>query len=152
MEVSYCFNSPVGPLRLREIGGELVRLEFCAAAPEKPRAGSALLREARTQLEEYFDGRRLEFDLPLAPQGSEFQRRVWRALLDIPYGQTRSYADIARQIGQPRAARAVGMANHRNPLPILIPCHRVVGQDGALTGYAGGLAVKEALLRLERRA
>ena len=101
------------------------------------------------QICEYLRGERREFDLPLAPKGTGFQRKVWEALRTIPYGQTRSYAEIAAQVGSPRACRAVGMANHRNPISILIPCHRVVGKNGGLTGYAGGLERKEILLKLE---
>jgi methylated-DNA-[protein]-cysteine S-methyltransferase len=103
-----------------------------------------------TQLAEYFDGRRREFDLPLAPDGTPFQQRVWRALLDVPYGETISYGELARRIGQRSASRAVGLANGSNPLPIVIPCHRVIGANGTLTGYGGGLAIKEQLLALER--
>ena len=105
--------------------------------------------QAKAQLSEYFAGTRQEFTLPLSPKGTPFQQKVWAALQTIPYGQTRSYGEIARQIGSPKAARAVGMANHHNPIAILIPCHRVVGQNGALTGYAGGLERKKALLQLE---
>jgi methylated-DNA-[protein]-cysteine S-methyltransferase len=104
---------------------------------------------AETQLREYFDGKRRSFELLLAPGGTEFQRSVLDALQTIPFGETRSYADIARQIGRPAAVRAVGAANGRNPLPIVIPCHRVIGADGSLTGFGGGLATKQFLLRLE---
>ena len=110
---------------------------------------TALLAEAERQLTAYFAGELREFSLPLKPAGTDFQRKVWDALREIPYGETRSYAEIAARVGCPRGYRAVGLANNRNPIPILIPCHRVVGANGALTGYAGGLAVKEALLRLE---
>jgi methylated-DNA-[protein]-cysteine S-methyltransferase len=109
----------------------------------------AFLAAARRQIAEYFAGARQVFDLPLAPAGTAFQQRVWRALLEIPYGRTESYGALAQRIGQPRAARAVGLANNRNPLPIVIPCHRVIGASGALTGYGGGLHVKERLLALE---
>ena len=107
--------------------------------------------EAAGQLAEYFSGSRREFHLPLRPRGSGFQQRVWQALQQIPYGQTRSYGQIAEAIGAPKAARAVGLACNRNPLLILIPCHRVVGRDGRLVGYAGGLDRKERLLSLEAR-
>ena len=110
------------------------------------------LPEVKRQLEQYFAGRRRKFDLRLAPQGTAFQRKVWKELLKIPYGKTLSYGSLAGRIGDPRAARAVGTANGRNPISIIIPCHRVIGSTGRLTGYAGGLKVKEALLRLERRA
>ncbi len=102
------------------------------------------------EFEAYFAGRLQRFTLPLAARGTAFQQAVWRALCDIPYGETRSYGDIARAIGKPSAVRAVGAANGRNPLSIIIPCHRVIGQNGSLTGYAGGLPIKQALLTLER--
>jgi methylated-DNA-[protein]-cysteine S-methyltransferase len=107
--------------------------------------------EVMRQLDAYFEGNLKSFDLPLAPQGSPFQQSVWRALNAIPYARTASYGDIARRIRKPQAGRAVGGAVGRNPLPIVIPCHRVIGSDGSLTGYGGGLAVKEALLALERK-
>lgn len=110
-----------------------------------------LLWQAAAELGEYFAGRRRDFTLPLAPRGTEFQQRVWSELRRIPCGETRTYGEIARAIGQPRACRAVGMANNRNPIAILIPCHRVIGRDGSLTGYAAGLNVKRQLLELERR-
>ena len=103
-----------------------------------------------SQLGEYFEGRRRQFDLPLAPAGTPFQQRVWSALLDIPYGETISYGELASRIGQKSASRAVGLANGSNPLPIVIPCHRVIGANGKLTGYGGGLPIKERLLAHER--
>ncbi len=108
-----------------------------------------LLENATAQLQEYFAGQRREFDLPLSPTGTAFQKSVWNALLSIPFGQTATYGEIACQINNPKASRAVGIANNRNPLPIFIPCHRVIGANGQLTGYAGGLAIKEYLLKLE---
>lgn len=108
-----------------------------------------LIRRAYIQMTEYMDGRRRTFDLPLAPKGTEFQKRVWQALCDIPYGQTRTYKEIAVAIGNPKAVRAVGMANNRNPLMIVVPCHRVIGSDGKMIGYAAGVDKKEFLLRLE---
>ncbi len=110
-----------------------------------------ILRRAARQIQEYFAGTRREFDLPLAPGGNPFQQRVWTLLRGIPYGQTRSYGELARRLGRPGAARAVGSANARNPLPIVVPCHRVIGADGKLTGYYGGLRLKAFLLELERR-
>ncbi len=107
------------------------------------------LADARRQLTEYFAGERTSFDLPLRPQGAPFQRRVWDALLQIPYGETASYGELARELGHPTAARAVGAANGRNPIAIVVPCHRVIGADGSLIGYAGGLECKRALLDLE---
>ncbi len=108
-------------------------------------------REAIEQLQEYFDGKRTHFDLPLDVQGTPFQMAVWNELLKIPYGSTCSYIDIARSLGKPGAARAVGMANHENPIAVVIPCHRVVGSDGSLTGYAGGLHLKKQLLGIEKQ-
>jgi methylated-DNA-[protein]-cysteine S-methyltransferase len=108
-----------------------------------------LLAEARRQFTEYFAGERTTFDLPLRPHGAPFQLRVWDALLRIPYGETASYGELARELGHPTAARAVGAANGRNPLAIVVPCHRVIGSNGTLTGYAGGLECKRALLDLE---
>ncbi|MEG0565100.1 MAG: methylated-DNA--[protein]-cysteine S-methyltransferase [Hungatella sp.] len=114
------------------------------------RRDTPLLLEARKQLQEYDIGERRHFDLPLLPAGTEFQKQVWDALCSIPYGETRSYKEIAEQVGNPHGCRAVGMANHHNPIAIVIPCHRVMGADGSLTGYAGGLDRKRQLLELER--
>ena len=146
MSVSLTVQSPIGPLTLTEEDGVLVQLCFAdlGAQEETP-----LLHQAAQELEEYFRGERREFTVPLSPKGTPFQRKCWDALLQIPYGETRSYAFQAQMIGQPRACRAVGMANHRNPLPVLIPCHRVVGKNGSLTGYAGGLNRKKRLLQIE---
>jgi methylated-DNA-[protein]-cysteine S-methyltransferase len=107
------------------------------------------LCEVVKQLKEYFDGKRKEFDVPLKLTGTDFQRSVWNALLTIPYGETRSYGEIAKLIGNPRACRAVGMANHWNPIAIIVPCHRVIGADGSLTGFGGGLTMKQQLLDIE---
>lgn len=120
-------------------------------APRRADPDHPVIAAAARQLDEYFAGTRTTFDLPLDPVGTEFQRGVWRALLTIPYGETRSYADIARAIGRPSATRAVGAANGRNPLPIVTPCHRVIGSNGRLTGFAGGLPNKQLLLALEQR-
>ena len=112
---------------------------------------SALLRQAVQQLQQYFAGERKTFTLPLAPSGTPFRQRVWQALQKIPYGETRTYKEIAVCIGNEKAARAVGQANNRNPIPILIPCHRVIGASGELVGYGGGMAIKEYLLKLEQQ-
>lgn len=106
-------------------------------------------REASNQLEAYFSGKLKSFDLKLAPEGTEFQKSVWKALYEIPYGETRTYKDIAVSVGKPKAYRAVGLANNRNPIAIIIPCHRVIGANGKLTGYASGLEIKEFLLKFE---
>ncbi len=112
---------------------------------------SELQKKALCELKEYFEGSLTEFTLPLAPEGTEFQKRVWRALCTIPYGETRSYGEIAKLIGNPKACRAVGGANNKNPIMIVIPCHRVIGADGSLVGYAGGTDIKKRLLELEGR-
>ncbi len=144
-------DSPVGPLGLVENGSALTHLFFGrAGAPEGAEVGETpLLVRAREQLSEYFAGRRTEFDLPLAPFGTEFQRQVWAALLRIPYGAKISYREMAAMAGRPRAFRAVGQANTRNPIAIIIPCHRVVGRSGQLSGFAAGVEIKDQLLRLE---
>ena len=139
-------ETPIGALTLTASADAVTAVRFGA---EGARDASTLLDAAEAQLREYFARTRRTFDLPLDPRGTAFELRVWTALRTIPYGETRSYGAIAAAIGSPRAARAVGMANHRNPLPILIPCHRVIGVDGSLTGYAGGLAAKRRLLALE---
>lgn len=131
--------------------GEVIT-RLCLPGQPVPRIAvreTPVLEEGRRQLLDYLAGRRREFDLPLAPEGTEFQQMVWKALRTIPWGETRSYGEIARAMGRPRACRAVGMANHQNPIPIFIPCHRVVGAKGQLTGYAGGLEMKRRLLELE---
>jgi len=147
--------SPVGPLLLASDGQALCLIEFetsrhPVALPAHSLDGEdATLRAARRQLDEYFAGRRRTFDLALAPRGTDFQREVWTALRDIPFGETISYAELARRVGKPSAMRAVGAANGRNPLPIVVPCHRVIGADGSLTGFGGGLPTKRFLLELE---
>ena len=147
-------TSPVGRLLL---GGEDDRLRLIRFPGERQTAESSWRRDdgafedARRQLTEYFAGQRRTFDLPLAPQATPFQAIVLEALQRIPYGHTRSYSDIAQAIGKPKAVRAVGAANARNPLPVVIPCHRVIGKDGSLTGFGGGLPTKRYLLNLERR-
>lgn len=151
MPTRLTLDTPVGRIGIVEESGALTHLLLPGAAGPKDAAPgeTPLLRRAAQELSEYFAGTRKSFGLPLGPAGTAFQKRVWDALAAIPYGETRSYGDMAAAIGSPRAGRAVGGANHRNPLPILIPCHRVVGADGSLTGYGGGLDVKRALLRLE---
>lgn len=145
-------TTPVGRLRLLSSGSELVRIEFEGReirTADQHEASDPVLVDCAAQLSEYFQGTRRVFHLPLGAAGTDFQQRVWQALGTIPYGQVRSYGDLARAIGNASAVRAVGAANGRNPLPIVVPCHRVIGSDGRLTGFAGGLGIKEALLRLE---
>ena len=139
-------STPVGVITLCQKGGALCAIRFGGTGR---RDETPLLLQAQRELEEYFAGRRTSFSVPLSIQGTEFQQRVWRALQEIPYGQTLTYGEIARRIGRPKAGRAVGMANHCNPIPIIVPCHRVVGANGRLTGYAGGLAMKKMLLEIE---
>ena len=143
------FQSPLGPLTLSGTEEAVTALSF-GALPGAGDGACPLLEEAARELDAYFQGRRRTFAVPLAPAGTPFQQRVWAELREIPFGATASYGEIAARIGNPRACRAVGMANHRNPISILIPCHRVVGSDGCLTGYGGGLERKAALLALER--
>ena len=144
--------SPLGPLRLVADGDDLIGVYLPRQpAPAAREARTPVLRRAAAQLAEYFAGARRDFDVPLAPRGTGFQQRVWRELAKIPYGQTRSYGELARSLGRPTASRAVGAANGRNPISILVPCHRVVAGTGALTGYAGGLAAKRWLLEHEAR-
>jgi O-6-methylguanine DNA methyltransferase len=148
--------SPVGPLFLAASRKGLVCLEF-EARMKKTGPGTIRLQESKQtlapylrELNEYFAGERREFSLPLDLRGTEFQLMCWRALLDIPYGETRSYRDIAQAIGYPRAYRAVGMSNNRNPVAIVVPCHRVIASSGSLCGYGGGLDIKRKLLNLEQ--
>ena len=148
-------DSPIGPLALAGRGRVLTNLRMVHQTHEPNRTGwvpdDRAFPEVVDQLGAYFAGKRTDFDLELGLAGSEFQRRVWRALLTIPYGETRSYGQVAEQIGASGAARAVGLANSRNPIAIIVPCHRVIGASGSLTGYGGGLDRKRSLLELERR-
>lgn len=165
----FFYKSPVGMLRLKAEGGYLTELivardaaqmEGCGLVGERavPMASGMdgmecadpVLWETVRQLDEYFAGKRREFSIPIKTHGTDFQERVWKALRAIPYGETRTYGQIAAQVGNPKASRAVGGANHNNPILILTPCHRVIGADGSLTGFGGGLRVKEALLALEK--
>ena len=148
-------DSPVGPMRLATDGAALRRIEFLAGHAERQAPAdwirdAAPLRTVVEQLRAYFAGALRDFDAPLAPQGTTFQQSVWRSLREIPYGATISYSDLAARVGNPRAFRAIGLANGQNPIPIVIPCHRVIGKDGTLVGYGGGLHIKETLLALER--
>ncbi len=140
----------LGPIKISEVDGFITELLFVKDTNEiSGKQKTHLLEEAEKQIKEYLDGTSRRFDLPLAAKGSEFQKAVWEALHRIPYGETRSYKQIATMIGRPDASRAVGMANGKNPILLLTPCHRVVGSDGKLTGYAAGLEIKEQLLELE---
>ena len=147
----YVYQTPLGRITLGCDGQALTRFAFGVCECEGRFAPSALTNQASTQVLEYLSGKRTAFDVPLNPTGSAFQQKVYHALLDIPYGQTRSYQEIAQAIGHPKAMRAVGTANRKNPLPLFIPCHRVIGAKGDLAGYAFGLQIKKFLLDLERK-
>ena len=150
----YTKQTPIGLITISEEQGFVTSLSF----KQKVFNGkwdknvlSEVLKDAFEQLEEYLEGKRKEFDLPLNPKGTSFQQKVWSCLYKIPYGETRSYKDVAEQIGDENACRAVGSANNKNPIPIFIPCHRIIGSDGNLTGYAGGLEIKQKLLDIEQQ-
>ncbi|HKZ74310.1 MAG TPA: methylated-DNA--[protein]-cysteine S-methyltransferase [Steroidobacteraceae bacterium] len=150
-------DTPIGRLLLAGDGCHLQHVHFQAGPrPAKPSsywiADAAPFRDITSQLGEYFAGERRTFEIDLAAEGTAFQLAVWQTLASIPYGATISYAELARRIGNPRASRAVGLANGANPLPIIVPCHRVLGADGSLTGFGGGLDIKRRLLALERSA
>lgn len=144
------YNSPIGPILLTEEAGALTSATLGAQLPAGAApAGTPILRQAIAELAEYFAGSRKTFTVPLAPQGTAFQQQVWRQLCAIPYGETRSYGALATSLGKQGGARAVGMGCNRNPLLLFVPCHRVVGANGSLTGYAAGLSAKQYLLTLE---
>lgn len=143
------YLSPLGPIAIEETDNKISAVSFLTPVGGTLKE-TPLLKEAARQLDEYFAGTRRTFNLPLHIQGTPFQQKVWQALLTIPYGETRSYKQIAEQADCPKGCRAVGMANNKNKIGIVIPCHRVIGSDGTLTGYAGGLNIKQALLELEQ--
>ncbi|HEX4999472.1 MAG TPA: methylated-DNA--[protein]-cysteine S-methyltransferase [Terriglobia bacterium] len=145
-------HTPLGPLTVASTPKGLAAVQFGASKPKDGVEDEGANHDFIRQLEEYFEGRRTDFDAPLDVAGTPFQMAVWNELQRIPYGETRTYGEIAARIGRPGAARAVGMANHDNPIAVVIPCHRVIGGNGSLTGYAGGLHLKQKLLSLERRA
>ena len=141
-------TTPIGNIKIEEQDEKITGISYTEEMLSY--ADTHVLKEAQKQLNEYFEGRRKIFNLPLNPAGTEFQHKVWSALKEIPYGEIRTYKQIAEQIGNPSACRAVGMANHKNPIMIVVPCHRVIGSNGALTGYASGVDIKEKLLDLEK--
>jgi methylated-DNA-[protein]-cysteine S-methyltransferase len=156
--MNYCYlESPVGTLLIAGDTQTIRKIYFprngkpVKPEPEWTESQRGPIAEAVRQLKQYFAGKRVDFDLPLAPEGTEFQRTVWRRLQEIPYGETISYGELAKRVGNPKASRAVGAANGSNPIPIVIPCHRVIGSNGKLTGFGGGLPTKERLLALESR-
>jgi len=152
MKSFYFYDYPLCKLGIAEKDGAICGVFF--KTEKKPdgfeKAETPLIKKAAAQLGEYFNGKRKVFDLPLKLNGTKFQIDVWKALQKIPFGETRSYGEIARVIKNPKAVRAVGMANNRNPIVIIVPCHRVIGHDGSLTGYGGGLELKRKLLELEQ--
>lgn len=145
------YNTPIGRIKIEDDGCFITGLTLADECSKSSGIQSELSKIAYKELTEYFNGQRKTFDLPLKPRGTDFQKAVWEALRQIPYGQTRSYAEIAEAVNSPKACRAVGMANHKNPILILIPCHRVIGKNGSLTGFAAGISVKEYLLEHEKR-
>ena len=150
--VYYSYDSTFGKIVIGSDGKAITYIKTDGSfLPIGKKEANALTDKAAEQLEEYFAGKRDRFDVPLNPHGTDFQRLVWKVLRDIPYGETRSYKQVAHAINKPNACRAVGMANNKNPVWIMIPCHRVIGSNGALTGYGGGLAMKQKLLELERK-
>ncbi len=153
MILYFYFDSPIGKLLLLGKDGIVEELHFPNSTklqtPDKGLEDEQSFKQVIRQLNEYFQGKRKRFDLKLSPAGTPFQKSVWQQLQNIPFGQTVSYSFIAEKIGNPKASRAVGMANNKNPIPIIIPCHRVLGKDGSLTGYGGGLDTKRFLLDLE---
>ena len=156
MTYSMQLETPIGPLTVTATEKAVTAIRFGTQVPEGSTLctgaeATPLLRKAAEEIGDYFAGSRRKFTLPLAPEGTPFQQKVWEALRTIPYGETRTYKQIAIQIGHNQSFRAVGMASNRNPSAIVVPCHRVIGYDGKLTGYAGGLDIKEQLLELEKR-
>lgn len=153
MKNYFFYDTPIGRVAIAEEEGKLVEFHFERKAGALGGVNvreTPVHQEAHRQLLEYFRGVRKKFELPLSPQGTAFQMKVWQALTEIPYGETRTYGQIAALTGNPKASRAVGLANNRNPIALFIPCHRVIGSDGKLVGFGGGLDIKEYLLRLER--
>jgi len=152
MVKGYSYQTFIGPITIIESDGHLEEIRFGDKNEEKDSIifeETVVINKTYQQLQEYFRGERKIFDLPLRPKGTDFQRRVWAALVNIPHGETRSYKDLAIIIQNPKAYRAVGMANNKNPLPIVIPCHRVIGSNRKLVGYRGGLDIKKRLLEIE---
>lgn len=146
----YCiYNSIIGPLCLIEENQKLIECSF-GTTGQGIQKETVLLKQVMKELQEYFNGERTSFSIPINPYGTDFQKKVWESLVTIPYGQTRPYKEISIQVGNEKASRAIGMANHNNPIAIIVPCHRVIGTNGKMVGYAGGIEKKELLLNLEQ--
>lgn len=150
MKYYYSYRTRICQLWICEEDKFITRVSFCKPDETYSEKETSLIREAARQIDEYMDGERTEFNLPLNPQGTPYQKAVWNTLQKVYFGETRTYKQIAEEIGNPQSCRAVGLANNKNPIAIIIPCHRIIGSNGKLTGYAGGLDVKEKLLALER--
>ena len=146
----FFYETDLGIIGIRDNNNAITEVFYSKSKINDHLKETPLIRESFNQLKEYFQGTRREFTIPIEAEGSEFQKKVWKALLDIPYGQTRTYKEIAIAIGNEKACRAVGMANNRNSISIIIPCHRVIGANGKLVGYGGGLDIKEKLLNIEK--
>lgn len=146
----FFYETDLGIIGIRDNNNAITEVFYSKSKINDHLKETPLIRECFNQLKEYFQGTRREFTIPIEAEGSEFQKKVWKALLDIPYGQTRTYKEIAIAIGNEKACRAVGMANNRNPISIIIPCHRVIGANRKLVGYGGGLDIKEKLLNIEK--
>jgi len=150
MEYSFTYETMIGKITITECDSQLMSIDFGEPNTKQLNiAETPFIKEVRKELEEYFKGTRKTFQLPLALKGTPFQQKVWQVLMTIPYGETMTYKQVAEAIGNPKACRAAGMANNRNQIPIIIPCHRVIGSNGKLVGYAGGLHIKEKLLEME---
>lgn len=147
----FCYDTEIGKIKISEKDGKIIGLGFSEYKKEdEVEKETELIKKACTQLKEYLSGKRTDFDIEIEMMGTEFQKKVWKELLNIPYGETRSYKDIAIAIGNEKACRAIGNANNKNPIAIIVPCHRVVGSNGSMTGYAGGIDIKEKLLKIEK--
>ena len=150
MKLLKVYTSPIGDISIIEEENKIIEISFGVKLGIE-KGSSLLLEKTENELQEYFEGKRTEFDIPIKLKRTEFYEKVWNELKKIPYGETRSYGEIAEKIGNPKASRAVGMANHNNPISIIVPCHRVVGKNSKLVGYAGGLDKKKYLIELERK-
>ena len=147
----FCYDTEIGTIKISENDGRIIGLGFSDLKKENEiEKETNSIRKTYVQLKEYLSGKRKNFDIEIEMIGTEFQKKVWKELLNIPYGETRSYKDIATAIGNEKACRAVGNANNKNPIAIIVPCHRVVGSNGSMTGYAGGIDIKEKLLKIEK--
>lgn len=150
MKYKHTYKTIIGDIEITEEDKSIIGVNFNTESNIEDKE-TELIEETYRQISEYLEGERKTFDIPIKMQGTEFQKKVWKELTKIPYGETRSYKQIAENIGNPKACRSVGMANHNNPIAIIVPCHRVIGTNNKLVGYAGGLAIKEKLLKIEQK-